>query len=111
VTDPLLVETVVLDGMWRVPDERADRGRRYPIAWFDPSFRRRSTRRPRRSGSASPAIAGSCSSPGTAKTGAFPAAPPSPAKPSSRRWGAETTAGLILERGLEIETGDREPRA
>jgi hypothetical protein len=26
-------------------------------------------------------------------------------------WGAETTAGLILERGLEIETGDREPRA
>jgi monoamine oxidase len=29
VTDPLLVETVVLDGMWRVPDERAERGRRY----------------------------------------------------------------------------------
>jgi ADP-ribose pyrophosphatase YjhB (NUDIX family) len=25
-------------------------------------------------------------------------------------WGAEATAGLILERGLEIETGDREPR-
>jgi hypothetical protein len=32
VTDPLLVETVVLDGMWRVPDERAERGRRYRIA-------------------------------------------------------------------------------
>ena len=37
--DPLFVETVVLDGMWRVPDGGADRGRRYRIGWFDPPFR------------------------------------------------------------------------
>jgi ADP-ribose pyrophosphatase YjhB (NUDIX family) len=37
--DPLFVETVVLDGMWRVPEERSERGRRYRIAWFDPPFR------------------------------------------------------------------------
>jgi ADP-ribose pyrophosphatase YjhB (NUDIX family) len=37
--DPLFVETVVLDGMWRVPDDGAGRGRRYRIAWFDPPFR------------------------------------------------------------------------
>jgi ADP-ribose pyrophosphatase YjhB (NUDIX family) len=36
---PLLVETVVLDGMWRVADDRAEDGRRYRIAWFDPPFR------------------------------------------------------------------------
>jgi 8-oxo-dGTP diphosphatase len=36
--DPLLVETVVLDGMWRVADD-AEHGRRYRIAWFDPPFR------------------------------------------------------------------------
>jgi ADP-ribose pyrophosphatase YjhB (NUDIX family) len=38
VPDPLLVETVVLDGMWRVPDD-AERGDRYRISWFDPPFR------------------------------------------------------------------------
>jgi ADP-ribose pyrophosphatase YjhB (NUDIX family) len=37
--DPLFVETVVLDGMWRVSDDRPERGRRYRIAWFDPPFR------------------------------------------------------------------------
>ncbi|MGH2946252.1 MAG: NUDIX hydrolase [Solirubrobacteraceae bacterium] len=37
--DPLFVETVVLDGMWRVPDDRVEDGRRYRIAWFDPPFR------------------------------------------------------------------------
>ncbi len=37
--DPLFVETVVLDGMWRVPDHRPGVGRRYRIAWFDPPFR------------------------------------------------------------------------
>jgi ADP-ribose pyrophosphatase YjhB (NUDIX family) len=36
---PLFVETVVLDGMWRVADDRAEHGRRYRIAWFDPPFR------------------------------------------------------------------------
>src|SRR5215212_10807573 len=39
MADPLLVETVVLDGIWRVPDDRAGDGRRYRIAWFDPPFR------------------------------------------------------------------------
>ena len=39
VPDPLLVETVVLDRMWRVPDDRAEQGQRYRIAWFDPPFR------------------------------------------------------------------------
>jgi ADP-ribose pyrophosphatase YjhB (NUDIX family) len=39
VADPLLVETVALDGMWRVPDDRAGDARRYRIAWFDPPFR------------------------------------------------------------------------
>jgi ADP-ribose pyrophosphatase YjhB (NUDIX family) len=39
MTDPLLVETVVLDGMWRVPDDGAGEGDRYRIAWFDPPFR------------------------------------------------------------------------
>ena len=38
MSDPLLVETVVLDGMWRVADD-AEHGRRYRIAWFDPPFR------------------------------------------------------------------------
>jgi hypothetical protein len=38
VPDPLLVETVVLDDMWRVPDD-AGHGDRYRIAWFDPPFR------------------------------------------------------------------------
>jgi hypothetical protein len=38
-SDPRFEETVVLDGMWRVPDEHAERGRRYRIAWFDPPFR------------------------------------------------------------------------
>ena len=37
VSDPLFVETVVLDGMWRLPDG-AGQGRRYRIAWFDPPF-------------------------------------------------------------------------
>jgi len=32
------VETVVLDGMWRVPDD-AGHGGRYRISWFDPPFR------------------------------------------------------------------------
>jgi hypothetical protein len=36
--EPLFIETIVLDGMWRVP-ESAERGRRYRIAWFDPPFR------------------------------------------------------------------------
>lgn len=36
--DPLFVETVVLDDMWRVPEHRAEHGRRYRIAWFDPPF-------------------------------------------------------------------------
>jgi 8-oxo-dGTP pyrophosphatase MutT (NUDIX family) len=36
---PLFVETVVLDGMWRVADDCAEHGRRYRIAWFDPPFR------------------------------------------------------------------------
>jgi hypothetical protein len=39
VSDPRFEETVVLDGMWRVPDEHSERGRRYRIAWFDPPFR------------------------------------------------------------------------
>jgi ADP-ribose pyrophosphatase YjhB (NUDIX family) len=40
MSDPLFVETVVLDGMWRVPDDTgAGIGRRYRIAWFDPPFR------------------------------------------------------------------------
>ncbi|MFI7066035.1 NUDIX hydrolase [Kribbella sp. NPDC050124] len=39
MSDPVFVETVMLDGMWRVPDETAGRGRRYRIAWFDPPFR------------------------------------------------------------------------
>ena len=39
MTDPLLVETVVLDGMWRVADDDPSRGRRYRISWFDPPFR------------------------------------------------------------------------
>jgi 8-oxo-dGTP pyrophosphatase MutT (NUDIX family) len=39
MSDPLFVETVVLDGMWRVPDDRAGDDRRYRIAWFDPPFR------------------------------------------------------------------------
>lgn len=38
MSDPLYVDTIVLDGMWRVPDD-AKRGRRYRIAWFDPPFR------------------------------------------------------------------------
>jgi ADP-ribose pyrophosphatase YjhB (NUDIX family) len=38
VPAPLFVETVVLDGMWRVADDHAG-GRRYRIAWFDPPFR------------------------------------------------------------------------
>jgi ADP-ribose pyrophosphatase YjhB (NUDIX family) len=38
MSDPLLVETVVLDDMWRVADD-AEHGRRYRIAWFDPPFR------------------------------------------------------------------------
>jgi hypothetical protein len=38
-SDPLFVETVVLDGMWRVADDNAEHGRRYRIAWFDPPFR------------------------------------------------------------------------
>ena len=35
VPDPLLVETVVLDGMWRVPDEaeRGDRHRIVLVTW------------------------------------------------------------------------------
>ncbi|MPZ63567.1 MAG: NUDIX domain-containing protein [Propionibacteriales bacterium] len=42
LADPLFVETVVLDGMWRVPDGvSAQDGRRYRIAWFDPPFRPR----------------------------------------------------------------------
>ena len=36
---PLFVDTVVLDGMWRVVDDRAEHARRYRIAWFDPPFR------------------------------------------------------------------------
>ena len=36
---PLFVETVVLDDMWRVLDDRAEHARRYRIAWFDPPFR------------------------------------------------------------------------
>jgi hypothetical protein len=36
---PLLVETVVLDGMWRVADDCAEHDRRYRIAWIDPPFR------------------------------------------------------------------------
>lgn len=40
LADPLFVETVVLDGMWRVPDGvSTQHGRRYRIAWFDPAFR------------------------------------------------------------------------
>jgi 8-oxo-dGTP pyrophosphatase MutT (NUDIX family) len=40
VTEPLLIETVVLDGMWRVPEDAGPGvGRRYRIAWFDPPFR------------------------------------------------------------------------
>jgi len=36
---PLFVETVVLDGMWRVVDDCAEHARRYRIGWFDPPFR------------------------------------------------------------------------
>jgi ADP-ribose pyrophosphatase YjhB (NUDIX family) len=36
--NPLLVETVVLDGMWRLPDD-AVHGDRYRISWFDPPYR------------------------------------------------------------------------
>jgi ADP-ribose pyrophosphatase YjhB (NUDIX family) len=39
MSQPRFVETVVLDDLWRVPDERAGRARRYRIAWFDPPFR------------------------------------------------------------------------
>lgn len=40
MSDPLFIETVVLDGMWRVQDHApAQHGRRYLIAWFDPPFR------------------------------------------------------------------------
>jgi hypothetical protein len=38
VPDPLFVQAVVLDGMWRVADDYTG-GRRYRIAWFDPPFR------------------------------------------------------------------------
>jgi 8-oxo-dGTP diphosphatase len=39
MSDPLLIETVVLDGIWRVAAGGAQHGRRYRIAWFDPPFR------------------------------------------------------------------------
>lgn len=40
LADPLFVETVVLDGTWRVPEGMGTQhGRRYRIAWFDPPFR------------------------------------------------------------------------
>jgi ADP-ribose pyrophosphatase YjhB (NUDIX family) len=39
MSDPLFIETVVLDGLWRVPDHaNSKNGRRYRIAWFDPPF-------------------------------------------------------------------------
>ena len=39
MSDPLFIETVVLDGMWRVPDHASAKdGRHYRIAWFDPPF-------------------------------------------------------------------------
>jgi hypothetical protein len=38
VPDPLFVETVVLDGVWRLADDHAG-GRRYRVTWFDPPFR------------------------------------------------------------------------
>jgi len=34
VPDPLLVETVVLDAMWRAPDN-AEHGDSYRISWFE----------------------------------------------------------------------------
>ena len=40
IPEPVHVETIVLDGMWRVPaGESTEGGRRYRIAWFDPPFR------------------------------------------------------------------------
>jgi ADP-ribose pyrophosphatase YjhB (NUDIX family) len=38
MSDPVFVETVRLDGVRRVPEDRSE-GRRYRIAWFDPPFR------------------------------------------------------------------------
>jgi ADP-ribose pyrophosphatase YjhB (NUDIX family) len=37
--DPVFVETVRLDDMFRLTDDHAGHGRRYRIAWFDPPFR------------------------------------------------------------------------
>jgi hypothetical protein len=62
VPDPLLLETVLLDGMWRVPDD----------AEHEMTARR-------------------LVAPSEFRARLF--------------WGPETTAGLILERGLAIERG------
>jgi ADP-ribose pyrophosphatase YjhB (NUDIX family) len=181
VPNPLFVETVELNGMWRVPDDRAGEGRRYRIAWLDPPFR--------------PPLAETSQALGVCFTGdrrivlvtwngtdwSLPGGSPEAGETleqalarevaveacarvvssryigcqrveeldggpaayylarfwarveldefrpehemTARRlvapgefratlfWGAETTAGLILERGLAIENGDPEPRA
>src|SRR5919106_193633 len=40
IPEPVHVETIMLDGLWRVPaGESTEGGRRYRIAWFDPPFR------------------------------------------------------------------------
>ena len=39
MSQPRFVETVLLDDLWRAPDDRTGRAHRYRIAWFDPPFR------------------------------------------------------------------------
>jgi hypothetical protein len=146
VPDPLFVETVVLDGMWRVADDGTG-GRRYRIAWFDPPFR--------------PPLEAATQALGICLTGdrrvvlvtwdgqqwSLPGGSleagetveralrraswarveldefRSDHEMTARRlvapeefratlfWGAEVTAGLILERGLAIESGESYRRA
>jgi hypothetical protein len=87
MSDPLFIETVVLDGMWRVPDHaRARDGRRYRIAWFDPPFH--------------PPLEETSQALGICFT--------EDARIVLVTWnGGEETAGLILDRGLAVEESMR----